>query len=370
LFVPNDNRLMYTRYGDREMTIKDVARQAGVGIATVSRTLHGSAQVSPKTAARVLQVVEELGYRPNSSAQSLASGRSHMLGLVVSDITNPFFPELVKGFEDVALLNGYDVLVASTNYDPTRTALCVRRLIERKIDGVAIMTSEVDPSLKDTFARRKVPLVFLDVGSVGKGVSNVKVDYGTGISQAVEHLSQLGHRRIAFISGPDRLASARERRDMFIARLTLPRMDPPREILLEEGNHRVDGGLDAMRRLLRRTPPPTAVIASNDLTAIGAMRALRQAGLRVPEDMSLVGFDDIQMAEFTEPPLTTVRLLRTEVARLACAALMQLIGSPGTGAEFHMSTALIVRSSTDAVHHSTAPSEVATDLTLAARSRS
>jgi DNA-binding LacI/PurR family transcriptional regulator len=328
------------------MTIKDVAHRAGVGIATVSRTLHGSSQVSPETAARVLKAVEELGYQPNTTAQSLVSGRSLMLGLVVSDITNPFFPELVKGFEDVALQNGYDVLVASTNYDPARTALCVRRMIERKIDGVAIMTSEVDPSLTDTLARRKVPLVFLDVGRVGKGVSNVKVDYGEGIAQAVAHLSDLGHHRIAFISGPSLLASARERRDMFITRLQDPCSGPRREVLIEEGNHRVDGGLEAMRRLLERDPRPTAVIASNDLTAIGAMRAIRQQGLRVPEDISVVGFDDIQMAEFTEPPLTTVRLLRTEVARLACNALLQSIRTHGAGVEFHMGTALVVRCST------------------------
>jgi|ERR1035441_2727091 LacI family transcriptional regulator len=327
------------------MTIKDVAQRAGVGIATVSRTLHGSPQVSPETAARVLKVIEELGYRPNTAAQSLVSGRSHMLGLVVSDITNPFFPELVKGFEDVALRNGYDVLVASTNYDPARTAQCVRRMIERKIDGVAIMTSEVDPSLTDTLARRKVPLVFLDVGRVGKGVSNVKVDYGAGIAEAVQHLSGLGHRRIAFISGPGRLASARERRDAFVSRLEDPRL-ALREILIEEGNHKVDGGLEAMLRLLGRAPLPTAVIASNDLTAIGAMRAIRQWGLRVPEDISVVGFDDIQMAEFTEPPLTTVRLLRTEVARLACDALVQSIRTHGAGVEFRMGTSLVVRRST------------------------
>ncbi len=328
------------------MTIKDVAKRAGVGIATVSRTLHGSPQVSPGTAARVVKAVEELGYRPNTNAQSLASGRSHMLGLMVSDITNPFFSELVKGFEDVSLHNGYDVLVASTNYDPARTALCVRRMIERKIDGVAIMTSEVDPSLEDIFAGRKVPLVFLDVGRVRKGVSNVKVDYGGGITQAVQHLHDLGHHRIAFISGPELLESARERRDAFVRRMEESRSCTRHKILIEESNHRVDGGLKAMLRLLESTPPPTAVVASNDLTAIGAMRAIRQRGLRVPEDISVVGFDDIQMAEFTEPALTTVRLLRTEVARLACDALVQSIRTRGTGAEFRVVTDLVVRCST------------------------
>ena len=323
------------------MTIKDVAKRAGVGIATVSRTLHNSPRLNPETAARVRKAIEELGYRPNINAQSPVSGHSRMPGLVVSDITNPFFPELVKGFEEVALQNGYDVFVASTNYDPARTALSVRRMIERKIDGVAIITSEVDPSLMmDSFSRRRVPLVFLDVGKIGKDVSNVKVDYAHGIAQAVEHLQSLGHSRIGFISGPLRLESVCERRDAFLAQVGDP------GAMLEEGNHKVDGGLQAMLRLLERTPRPTSVVASNDLTAIGALRAIRQCGLRVPEDISVVGFDDIQMAEFTEPPLTTVRLLRTEVACAACDALLQLIGTPGMGAEFRVGTSLVIRAST------------------------
>jgi LacI family transcriptional regulator len=327
-------------------TIKDVAKRAGVGIATVSRTLHNSSRLSPDTAKRVRQAIEELGYRPNTHAQSLASGRSHMLGLVVSDISNPFFPGLVKGFEEVAVGNGYDVFAASTNYDPARTALCVQRMIERKLDGVAIMTSEIDPGLTDSFARRKVPLVFLDVGTVGRGVSNVKIDYACGITQAVAHLRGLGHSRIAFISGPANLRSAWERRQAFLDRLSEAGNGQPDELLIEEGNHKVDGGLEAMLRLLARRPHPTAVLASNDLTAIGALRGIRQFGLRVPEDISVVGFDDIQMAEFTEPPLTTVLLRQSEVASLACNALLQLIRTPGMGVELGVGTSLVVRAST------------------------
>jgi LacI family transcriptional regulator len=327
-------------------TIKDVARRAGVGIATVSRTLHNSSRLRPETAARVRQAIEELGYRPNTQAQSLASGRSHMLGLVVSDISNPFFPGLVKGFEEVALGSGYDVFVASTNYDPARTALCVHRMIERKLDGVAIMTSEIDPGLTDSFARHKVPLVFLDVGKVGRGVSNVKIDYAHGIAQARAHLHELGHLRIAFISGPVNLRSAWERREAFLKRLSENGNCQPEELLIEEANHKVDGGLRAMLRLLARSPHPTAVLASNDLTAIGALRGIRQYGLRVPEDISVVGFDDIQMAEFTEPPLTTVRLQQSEVGHLACNALLQSIRSPGIGSELGVGTSLMIRAST------------------------
>jgi len=238
------------------------------------------------------------------------------------------------------------VFFASTNYDPVRTALCVRRMIARKLDGVAIMTSEIDPSHTDIFAKSKVPLVFLDVGMIGRGVSNIKVDYACGIEAAVRHLHDLGHSRIAFISGPVHLRSARERLDAFVRCLRDSHTLPQPELLLEEGDHKVDGGLHAMSRLLRRAPELTAVLASNDLTAIGALRGIRRLGLRVPEDISVVGFDDIQMAEFTEPPLTTVRLLRTEVARLACEALLQSVRSQGAGEELRLATSLVLRAST------------------------
>ena len=324
------------------MTIKEVAARAGVGIATVSRTLHNSSKVNPETAARVLRAMRELGYRPNTAAQSLVSGRSRMLGLVVSDITNPFFPELIQGFQDQALQHGYDVFIASTGYNSSRMAHCVGRMIERTIDGVAIMTSEIEPGVTAQFANRNVPLVFLDVGKTGVGVSNIRIDYAGGITDAVNHLRHLGHRHIAFISGPMALKSARERRAAFLNTLR----DAGLEEVVEEGNHKVDGGLRAMTRLLQQSRMPTAVLTSNDLTAIGALSGIRARGLRVPEDISVVGFDDIAMAEFTEPPLTTVRLSREELAHVACDALLQAIKGDRIGMEFRMRTQLIVRSST------------------------
>ncbi len=327
------------------MTIEEVAKRAKVSISTVSRTVHGSGPVNPDTAARVWRAIKELDYHPNTNAQSLVSGRSRMLGLVVSDITNPFFPELIRGFQDVALQNGYDVLVNSTNYDNSRNALCVRRMIDRKVDGVAIMTSEMDRSLTDQLSNRKVPLVFLDVGKVAKGVSNIKVDYAQGITQAVDHLRGLHHTRIAFIGGPSSLKSARLRHEAFLNCLRVRGVEAHSD-LIEEGNHKIDGGLSAITSLLQRHHAPTAVLASNDLTAIGVLRGARQAGLRVPQDLSVVGFDDIDMAQFTEPPLTTVRLQRSELASLACNALFQSIRGGTEGAEFLMGTHLIIREST------------------------
>ena len=324
------------------MKIQEVARRAGVCTATVSRTLNNPSMVSAKTAKRVRKAIEELRYYPNSQARSLVSGRSRILGLIVSDITNPFFPELVKGFEDFAIHDGYEILVSSTNYDSARMAICVRRMLERKVEGVAIMTSEMDKHLIDQFANGKVPMVFLDVGPSGEGISNLVADYAMGINEAVEHLLSLGHRRIGFISGPPGLRSASIRRGAFLRSLNRFGIDQDRR-LVAEADHTVIGGLAAMTGVLASPSPPTAILASNDLTAIGSMRAVRRAGLSVPGDISIVGFDDIQLAEFTEPPLTTVRLPRRELAELAFRALLRR----GTGrSEIKIETHLVVREST------------------------
>jgi len=326
------------------MDIKQVAKRAGVSTATVSRTIN-NLSVKPGTARRVRQAIEELKYFPNTHARSLVSGRSRMLGLIVSDITNPFFPELVKGFEDAATAKGYEVLLSNTEYDSSRMANAVRRMLERKVDAVAIMTSEMGASFTQQFARRDIPMVFLDVGIVERHISNIKVDYASGISQAVEHLFELGHRRVAFISGPPNLKSARIRRSAFLKAMKNRGMGDPAWI--ETGNHRIDGGFQAMSRVFERKPPPTAVLASNDLTAIGALRAIRRNGLHVPDDISVVGFDDIALAEFAEPPLTTVRLPREEIAGKAFEALLaSLRDISRMGVEYLISPQLVVREST------------------------
>jgi LacI family transcriptional regulator len=329
-------------------TIHDVARRARVSITTVSRAINSPALVEPETAKRVWKAIEELKYYPNSQARSLVSGRSRILGLIVSDITNPFFPELVQGFEDVVVQHGYDILVSSTNYDSGRMALCVRRMLERKVEGVAIMTSEMDESLIELLARRNVPTVFLDVVTPRPHVSNVVVDYTTGIQQAVDHLVGLNHRRIGFISGPLGLKSAQIRRTAFMDCMIRYGIIED-ESLVRVGDHKVQGGVSAMNELLALPEHPTAVLASNDLTAVGMISAIRRAGLSVPDDISVVGFDDIWLAEFTEPPLTTVRLSRKLVAEQACKALLSEL-DPSLGEpvqdEYLVPTQLIVREST------------------------
>jgi DNA-binding LacI/PurR family transcriptional regulator len=328
------------------MRITEVARYARVSTATVSRTINRTGTVRPDTAERVWRVVRKLGYHPDTNARALVSGRSHQLGLIISDIANPFFPELVKSFEEIALRNGFEVLVANTGYDTERMSHSVRRMLERKVDGVAVITSEMKRELIAQMERRRLPMVFLDTGRVRDYTSNIKVHYGSGIHEAMEHLVQLGHERIGFISGPLHLRSAVTRRTSFLQylkRYGLLHADA----LIETGDHKIDGGELAMQRLLAHRKRPTAVLASNDLTAIGALRAIYSAKLRVPEDVSVVGFDDIDFSQFTQPPLTTIRLPRNKLAEKAFDALATVINSESKkGRMYELETHLVVRGST------------------------
>lgn len=332
------------------MGIREVAKRAGVSVSTVSRTVNKIRAVNPDIAAKVWKAVEEVGYVSNTQARALVSGRSRMLGLIVSDITNPFFPELIQGFEREAVRAGFEVLLGSTNYDPAQMSLAVRRMIERKVEGVAVMTSEMANSLIAQLTGRNIPLAFIDVGPKAPHVSNIEVNYVSGLREAVDHLYQLGHRRLAFIRGPVKLKSARLRCEAFRRAIAAHKRDMPPGKLVQ-GDHNLDGGLRAIRELLVLPDRPTAVICSNDLTAIGVLHGLDAEGLRAPHDMSVVGFDDIRVTEFTLPPLTTIQLSRQDLARLALQALTNDIETSVAeqGATYQLGTRLIVRDSTVAL---------------------
>jgi DNA-binding LacI/PurR family transcriptional regulator len=303
-----------------KLDIRTVAQLAHVSIATVSRTINGVSTVNASMAKRVWEAIEQLDYFPNTQARALVSGRSRLLGLIVSEITNPFFPELIQGFEDIAVEHGYEILISSTNYDPRRMSLCIRRMLERRAEGVAIMTFGVEKPLLEQLAERNVPLVFVDVGPERPGISLLRVDYRYGIQQAVEHLAGLGHRDIAFISGPRRLHSAQSRLTAFTKSIEDCGLSVNPAWLLE-GDHTMEGGTAAMGELLKRRPMPTAVMCSNDMTAIGVLHKLYRAGLKVPDDLSVIGFDDIHIAQVTIPPLTTIQMSCFELARAAVTAL-------------------------------------------------
>jgi DNA-binding LacI/PurR family transcriptional regulator len=328
------------------MDIRTVAQLANVSIATVSRTINRVSTVNPQMAKQVWEAIEKLDYFPNTQARALVSGRSRLLGLIVSEITNPFFPELIQGFEDIAVEHGYEILISSTNYDPRRMSLCIRRMLERRAEGVAVMTFGVEKPLLEQLAERKVPLVFVDIGPERPGISLLRVDYRNGIQQGVEHLAGLGHSNIAFISGPKRLHSAQSRLTAFTKSLEECNLVADPEWIVE-GDHTMEGGIEAMDALLRLKRGPTAVMCSNDMTAIGVLHKLYRAGLKVPDDLSVIGFDDIHIAQVTIPPLTTIQMSCFELGRAAVTALRAHVEEGGEPKRsYKIPTSLVVREST------------------------
>ena len=329
------------------VSIRDVAQRAGVSIATVSRAVNHISTVNPDLAQRVWKAIEEVGYLPNTQARALVSGRSKMLGLIVSEITNPFFPELVQEFENLAVAQGYEVLIGSTNYDPARTESLMRRLLQRNVDGVAVMTFGVEEDLVKKLVEREFPLVFVDAAPDLPNIHILKVDYAEGIRQGVQHLAALGHRRVAFISGPLAQRSPKARRDAFLKSMSELGLKVPPEHLVE-GSHNMEGGIASMERLLALPELPTAVMCSNDMTAIGALHALYRTTHKVPEDISVIGFDDIHLAQFMLPPLTTVQMSCRDLAVAAVEGLRAGIepDHPKHGKrEWHIPTRLVVRQS-------------------------
>src|SRR6266496_4468961 len=328
------------------MDIREIAKRAKVSTATVSRAINHVPTVDSQLAKRVWRVVEELGYYPNTQARALVSGKTRIFGLIVSEITNPFFPEIVQSFEDIAVQHNYEILLTSTVYDPKRMESSVRRMIECRVDGVAILTFGMEESLIEHLRFRKVPLVFVDVGPNVPGIANIRIHYRNGIRQAVQHLAALRHTRIAYVSGPLHLKSALARRDAFRTCMTEIGLSPD---LIVVGDHSMEGGMRALLEMYALQVRPTAVMCSNDMTAIGLMREAYERNIRIPEDLSVVGFDDIRLAEFTTPPLTTVQMSQKELARIAFQALLNEVESEPPAREHHeyeLNTSLVLRRST------------------------
>lgn len=330
------------------MNIREIAKRAKVSTATVSRTINRVPTVKPHLAKRVWKAVDELGYFPSTQARALVSGKSRIIGLIVSEIVNPFFPEIVHVFEEEALGRNYEILVTSTVHDTTRMKTAVRRMLEHRVEGVAVMTFGMEEALLDDLKLRNVPLVFVDVGPERPRVSNIKIDYKSGIRQAVQHVAALRHERIAFIAGPLTLKSAVARRDAFTSSMREIGMEVAPELIVE-GNHTLEGGAAAFGRMLALEAPPTAVLCSNDMTAMGVMRKCYAEEIEIPRDLSVVGFDNIRIAQYMLPPLTTIDLAGAELARIAFRALMEDIGreTPNPkGTEYELKTNLVLRETT------------------------
>jgi LacI family transcriptional regulator len=336
-----------TNHHHKLARIKDVAKLAGVSTATVSHVINNTKFVTDETRASVLRAIEECNYHPNAQARSLALGRTNIIGLIVSDIANPFFPELVESIETAAFERGYSVMLMSmnTNYDADRATDYVRRLIGLKVAGVALMTAELDVMLVQELVKKKIPVVSQNFGKVGENMSSVTVDFASGIDEAVSHLASLGHRHIVHVAGPNHLNATVVRREAFLN--SIKRHITKAKTAVYEGDFKFEGGRRAASEILSAKELPTAIITANDMMAFGVMKELRYAGLSIPNDISIVGFDDIAFAELTEPPLTTIVLSRVELGRRTIEALMINIERQNEkGIEVRIPTYLIKRSST------------------------
>ncbi len=330
--------------------IRTVAAMAKVSIATVSRTVNGSSSVSDVLKKRVWQAIKQLNYFPNSHARTLVSGRSRLLGIIVENITNPFFPELIQSFEEIAVAHGYEILVSSSNSDPVVLTRCVRRMLERKVDGVAVLTFGEEEPVLDQLMQNNIPMVLAEFRLDNPRTSTILLDYTTGIRAAVDHLKSLGHSKIAFLAGPSTLHSALTRLNDYSTAMKDADL-PIQKKWIVECDHTLKGGVAGFGKLRALTVRPTAILCSNDMTAIGVLRAAYMKGLRVPQDLSVIGLDDIAFAEYTLPPLTTIRMSRVDLARAAFEALRQQVEnspSPEIQREFLVSTSLVVRGSTAA----------------------
>ena len=329
------------------MNMHEVARRAKVSVATVSRVLNDVRTVHPVLVGRVRRAVHDLGYFPNKQARALVKGRSRILGLIVPEITNPFFPEVVQSFESIAAAHNYEILLISAVHDPVRIGATVRRMMERRVDAIAVLTFGLEELLTEHLQHSRVPLVFIDTAPPIAGAKSIRVDYMHGIRQAVQHLAALRHKGIAFVTGPLQLKSAAARKMAFELALDELGRDSSAAVMIT-GDHSVEGGAAALKALLKLPSHPTAVICSNDMTAIGMIREA-YGRISVPAQLSLVGFDDIHLSRFTTPPLTTIRMSQSALAQLAFNALVQSLeaktGEPSR-TEFLLTTELVLRETT------------------------
>jgi LacI family transcriptional regulator len=328
------------------VTIRDVARRAGVSQATAARALGGYGHVSGAARRRVEAAADALSYVPNSVARALASGVTRAVGLVISDIENPFFAAAARGMSDVLEERGHTVLLTNSDEDLDRERTAIETLRSRRVDALVVVPCSGTPSPHlRAAAAGAAPLVLLDRPVRGLGVDSVTVDNAAGARSAVEHLLSHGHRRIGLVSDKPEITSSAERIHGYREALAAAGLGVDDHLISLGGPTRQDGYLGA-RRLLEAPDRPTALFTANNLMTVGAMHALRDLGLRIPQDISLVGFDDLEWTTLVDPPLTVVAQSATALGQTAGRrVLARLDGSGGRPRRINLETRLIVRAS-------------------------
>ncbi|HYO79578.1 MAG TPA: LacI family DNA-binding transcriptional regulator [Thermoanaerobaculia bacterium] len=322
-------------------TIRDVAARAGVSVATVSRTLNGVGPVTDDTSKRVLAAVRALRYVPHAAARSLSIRRSHTLGVLLPEVHGEFFSEVIRGIDVAARARGYHILVSSSHADAQEMS-SVLRALRGRVDGLIVMSPDVELGPLSRALAGDTPVVLLNSATTAR--ATIRIDNYTGAHSMTDHLLSLGHEHIAFITGPERNADAAERRRGYRAALEARTKRLPIEI---EGDFTEEAGYRAVPRILASNARPTAIFAANDSMAIGALRALREAAIVVPDGMTLAGFDDIPMARYLTPQLTTVGVDIAEMGRRAVEYLVSSLEESDPAGRKHdvIPVTLVVRES-------------------------
>ncbi|HXK61358.1 MAG TPA: LacI family DNA-binding transcriptional regulator [Acidobacteriota bacterium] len=331
-------------------TIREIARRANVSVATVSNVINGGVRVSPKLRQRVEAAIKEMDYHPNYVARSLKTNRTRLIGMVISDITNPFFPQLVRGAEEVALTNNYLLITFNSDDRVDREKRILTVLRNRRVDGILLVVAPQsgEPTHIANVVRAGIPVVCVDRLPAGIPVDSVTVDNTGGARECIEHLLSLGHKRVAIVTGPCALQTSRERLAGYKAALAaagLP-IDPS---LIREGDFRVEGGYKLGRELLERPDRPTALFVSNNTMALGLLKAVEDLRLRCPEDIAIAIFDDLPFLFAFRPHLTAVSQPAYEIGQKAVELLLRRIEGreqSGEPVSIRLKTELKIREST------------------------
>jgi len=336
----------------RRVTLRDVAREAGVSVNTVSRALNGKPDVSPETRAKVLKVAERLGYRPNRLARGLRSNKTGTIGVIVTDIANPFFGALVKGVEEAARKSSYSIILQDTDEDYEREEEAIQVMLAERVDGLLITPVQTGTETIERLKESGLPFVLL-----GRYFDNLETDYVVtddvrGGYLATEHLIKLGHTRIAMINGPLHISSAKERFEGYKRALAHHGIELD-ESLVSAGAVTMEDGYRAAQALIQRRKRPTAVFCYSDFVAFGVTKAIREHGLRIPNDIAIVGYDDVDFSSYIDVPLTTVRIFKEELGKQAVALLLEKVQDEVIGRKndarrggLKLDVSLIVREST------------------------
>lgn len=326
------------------ITIKDVAREANVSVATVSRALNGLSSVTDKTRDRVMKIAVDMNFVPSSAARSLISRRTQTIGALLPDLHGEFFSELIRGIDQAARAHGLHLLVSSTRGDAVEAA-AVMKSLHGRVDGLLVMSPHIDAEFLARNLVKGLPAVLMNSPVSGGSLPSFSVDNYGGALSMMRHLVARGHSRIALIAGPEHNFEAQERLRGY--RDAMAQLAPGTEELILQGDFSEESGWRIGNQILALATPPTAVFASNDIMAIGCLFALNEAGVRVPHEIALAGFDDIPMARFVSPPLTTVRVRIAELGSMALERLVMGIEHPGrmSASPQTLRCELVVRSS-------------------------